>query len=80
MAKNKDCPVDIEAISKLTNRLTPISDVTNKNTRIFNISALGENLPTECVLVAACVLGIYKNAEYWTSDLTEEVRNCFFLY
>lgn len=77
--KKKDCSVDIEAISKLTNRPMPINDTTDNNARIFDVQSpvLGENIPTECVLVAACVLGVFKNPEYWTSNSTEDVGNVF---
>lgn len=158
MHKAKDCPVDIEAISRLTNRLTHIHDTGNTTTQMFSTntgaaqinntiinttqrastntasaqpqinntvaqiassntgtsqqqindtninttetsstmtgdaqqqisnttqtvtgstdkSVIVENLPTECVVVAACVLGSYKNPAYWTSNCIDEVCN-----
>ncbi|KAG4068904.1 hypothetical protein HA402_005052 [Bradysia odoriphaga] len=80
--KKEECPVDIAAISRLTNQVSLDDVSTDRTLRMLNIISdhakwleVGNSLPAECVLIAACAFGCYKNPEYWTSNLTEEILN-----
>ncbi|XP_037024996.1 uncharacterized protein LOC119066555 isoform X2 [Bradysia coprophila] len=79
IVKKDECPVDIAAISRLTNQVTLDDDRTLRMLNVISDHAkwleVGKSLPAEGVLIAACAFGCYKNPEYWTSNLTEEILN-----